>query len=93
MSDKKPELLYPTDMEDAIVGVCHHDWRTEQPLVVMDQNKIIDILMERDGMSYEEAQEFFDYNIAGAHMGPGTPLFVEPMTKEELDDYADELEP
>jgi hypothetical protein len=33
--------------------------------------------MNRDGMSWEEAQEFFDFNIKGAWVGPNTPVFVQ----------------
>ena len=33
--------------------------------LVYSEEKIIDILMERDGMTREEAIEFIDYNIVG----------------------------
>jgi hypothetical protein len=32
--------------------------------------------MDRDGMEYEEAEEFFDFNVIGASMGEGTPCFA-----------------
>ena len=38
---------------------------------------ILKILMDRDGMTYDEASEFFDFNVAGAHMGVYTPLYLE----------------
>ena len=38
--------------------------------------EIIGILMERDGMSEEEALEFFDLNIEGAYVGEFTPLYM-----------------
>jgi hypothetical protein len=37
---------------------------------------IIDIMVKRDGMTVDEAYEFFDYNIAGAYHGDGTPVFL-----------------
>ena len=37
---------------------------------------IIGTLMERDGMTYEEAYEFFDFNIAGAFVGEYTPIYM-----------------
>jgi hypothetical protein len=37
---------------------------------------IIKILMDRDGMDEEEANEFFGFNIAGAHFGPNDPIYV-----------------
>ena len=37
---------------------------------------IIGKLMQRDGMTYEEAVEFFDFNIAGAYVGEYTPIYM-----------------
>jgi hypothetical protein len=38
---------------------------------------ILEILTVRDDMTYEEAVEFFDFNIAGSHMGDYTPFYLE----------------
>jgi hypothetical protein len=32
--------------------------------------------MQRDGMTHEEAIEFFDFNIAGAYVGEYTPIYM-----------------
>jgi len=32
--------------------------------------------MNRDGMSYEEAIEYFDFNVTGAYVGEHTPMFI-----------------
>ena len=32
--------------------------------------------MDRDGMSYEDAIEFFDFNMIGAWVGEFTPIFI-----------------
>ena len=37
---------------------------------------IIGRLMQRDGMTHEEAIEFFDFNIAGAYVGEYTPIYM-----------------
>ena len=44
--------------------------------LVYSGNKIIEVLMERDGMTEEEASEFLDFNIAGAYMGESTPVIL-----------------
>ena len=36
----------------------------------------------RRGMSEEEAVDFFEFNVAGAYMGPNTPMFV--VDREEV---------
>ena len=60
--------------DDAIIGIGS---RCGQPdLIVYDADKALDILMDRDGMSYEEAQEFFSFNVEGAWVGEGTPIWL-----------------
>ena len=46
--------------------------------VIYDGDKIIDILISNDDMSYEDAQDFFEYNILRGcnYIGENKPLFV-----------------
>ena len=77
IAERNPQALYPTGLEDAIIGISHGD------LVVLDHAKCVKIFMERDGMSYEDAMEWMSYNVTGAYMGENTPIFV--YMKEDLD--------
>jgi hypothetical protein len=53
--------------EDAIVGLAS---RCACPdLVVYDGPKCIEILMQRDGMDWDEANEFFQFNTLGCWAG------------------------
>lgn len=62
------------DLDSCIIGIAS---RSGQPdLIVYDSDKIIDLLMERDGMEFSDAVDFFQFNIAGAWVGEGTPLFL-----------------
>jgi hypothetical protein len=63
-------MLTADGFDDAIIG------QTTKDLVVYNVSTIIEILMERDEMTEEEALEFFDYNIDGSYMGEHTPIFV-----------------
>ena len=67
-----PEALFldPDTYDDAIVGVCY-DGR-----IVYDINRIIAILMTRDGMTEEDAMDYFAFNIGGAYVGDMTPVYV-----------------
>ena len=47
----------------------------DETIILYDTDKIIKLL-EADGMSNEEATEYFQYNILGAYMGKGTPAFA-----------------
>ena len=41
-----------------------------------DRDRCIDILIKRDGMDYDEAVEFFNFNVIGAWVGEMTPVFM-----------------
>jgi len=62
------------EFDGAILGLGR---RCGQPdLLVYDVDKCIEILMKKDNMTQEEAVDFFEYNIVGAWMGEGTPIFL-----------------
>ena len=68
------EILMADGFEDALIGVGE---RCSQPnLAVYDAQKCVEILVKRDGMSEEDAEEYFSFNVTGAWMGEHTPLFV-----------------
>ena len=46
--------------------------------IVYSGEKIIQQLMDTDGMDQEEALEYCSYNIEGAYVGPHTPIIVWP---------------
>ena len=43
---------------------------------IYDADAMIDVLIMRDDMTREEAEEFFWYNIDGSHLGDETPIYV-----------------
>jgi hypothetical protein len=66
-------LLFMDGHDDAIIGVAERDGAF---VVVYDQKRVLRKLCQRDGMDDEEAEEFFEFNIAGAFMGDQTPIFM-----------------
>jgi len=68
------DALMADGFEEAIVGVAE---RCGQPsLVVYDAEKCLSILQDRDGMSREDAIDYFGFNTLGAWVGEHTPLFL-----------------
>lgn len=63
-----------TGMDEAIIGIASHH-RIGQDVLAYDEQTIIRILIERDGMSEEDAQEWFEYNIRGIQEAT-SPVFV-----------------
>ena len=72
------ELLSADGFEEAIIGVAAIK-QTAQFVLVYSRTKCIEILIKRDRMSKEEAEEYFDFNVEGAYMGEKTPIFVDDM--------------
>jgi len=75
--------------DDAIVGkaciwvsAVGVSWSKEDVLIYSGI-KILNELVERDGMSAEEALEYIDFNIEGAYMGPDTPIIMWEYEDEE----------
>ena len=47
-----------------------------EPFIVYSKRLIIEKLMNSDGMTHEEALEFFEFNIIGAYPGDPIPAFL-----------------
>jgi hypothetical protein len=63
--------------DDAIIG---YSQRINDPiLAVYSWDLMVKVLMERDGMSDEEAMEYIDFNCLGAWVGEQTPIIVLPL--------------
>ncbi len=57
-----------------------------------DYDKCVQVFVERDGMSLEDAEEYFQFNVLGAYVGDRTPVFLwnrelekSAMSKEKED--------
>lgn len=78
------ETLHADGFEDAFIG---YGVRFKSMVAVYDGTKRIDILVERDGMTHEEAVEFMDFNVTGAYVGDYTPIFLFPCPIGGDDEY------
>ena len=70
--------------DNAIIGVGERC--TTDPMIVYDYDKMVKVLVTRDDMSYEEAEEYIDYNIVGAWIGDTTPIIVTKKNIEEIEE-------
>tara|TARA_B100000780_G_scaffold168558_1_gene117990 strand:- start:4751 stop:5023 length:273 start_codon:yes stop_codon:yes gene_type:complete len=76
------EMLRADGFNDAIMGIVQRCGQDD--VVLYDTDKVIEGLMNGDGMSYEEAVEYFEFNILGAWMGEGTPAFFSKASFDDL---------
>ena len=61
-------------LEDAIVGIVEEFGNS--PRILYCKSKILQILQERDLMTEQEAEEYYDYNILGLHAGEQNAVFL-----------------
>jgi hypothetical protein len=80
LRERNPEALLADGFEKAYIGYVENF--NESAVAVYSRYRCIVILMMRDGMNYEDAMEFFDFNVAGAYVGKYTPLFLEDLQKQ-----------
>jgi len=66
-------------LDEAIMGMVSAMIEGERVnTLVYSGNKIHDILQKRDGMEWDEALDFIDFNIEGMYIGKDTPLLLWP---------------
>ncbi len=81
LGELNPDALMADGLEAACIGytVNHH----HAYVAVYDLDACIDVLMERDGMDYEEADEFLSFNTLDAFVGENGPLFIRMFNDAE----------
>jgi hypothetical protein len=67
-------MLKADGFDEAFLGVASRF--NMEDVFAYDMDECIAILCRRDNMSYEDAIEFFHYNVLGAWVGKKTPLFL-----------------
>lgn len=67
-------MLKMDGYDDCILSICYRFG--SEPCVAYDYDKVIAKLMA-DGMTQEEAIEWYGYNMIGSYVGETTPVFVE----------------
>ena len=76
------DALLMDGFDDCILGILER-FGIDQPIVVYDREKVIAKLIDRDGMTHEEALDFYYFNQLGAWVGEKTPAFLIKMSEDE----------
>ena len=79
VGEMNPNAVFPTGYESCVVGYTESFGRDVS--LCLDYDKVIRRLMQ-DKMSYQEAVEFFEYNIIGTGSSTWTmPVFLHKIPK------------
>ena len=73
-----------TGLEDCIIGIVEEFGNGRR--VLYSRQSIIQKLKERDLMTEEEAEEFYDYNILGLYAGEQNAVFLDMNIKPTKND-------
>lgn len=76
LKEMEDGILLADGFEDALIGTAQVFSKT---IALYDRKKCIKILMQRDGMTEEDAVEYFDFNVTGSYVGEMTPAFASIM--------------
>lgn len=76
ISEYDEEILFADGFECALIGIAY---QCGSPGVACyDLDKCL-VKLESDGMTPEEAEEFFYFNVVGSYVGDYTPIFIRDM--------------
>lgn len=78
LADIDEELILWDGFDEAVIGIGE---RCGMTVVVYDLELIIETLMESSQCTYEEAYEYYDFNILGSYVGEKTPIVVDSIKK------------
>lgn len=84
-----PKTLFADGFDDAIIGITS-DRINGVERIVYDAWKMIDVLVKNNGMTPREALEYLEFNTFTAYVGEGTPIYVDVMTREEIETRLEE---
>ena len=73
-------MLLADGLEDAFIGVGRRCGQKDVAVYAIP--RAINVLVTRDGMSVEEADEYLEFNSIGAWVGEETPIWMEAMDLE-----------
>ena len=75
-----PEALLVDGLNEAVIGFGHQF--SNAPVAIYDYDKCIEIYMRDNGWDYDEAMDWMSFNVIGAWMGEGTPIFMTKFDRE-----------
>ena len=74
LAEENPDAYIYDGADEAILGLIYFD---TGPVLAYSYSAYINMFVERDEMSLEDAVEFFDFNVAGLHLGEHQPIIVD----------------
>ena len=77
-------MLKADGFDAAVIGVGYRCG--QPPLIIYDAEKCVNILMTEQGMSFDEAQEYFSFNVEGGWHGEHTPIWFYKQSLRDIEE-------
>jgi hypothetical protein len=79
-----PASVLPSHFDRALIGYrVEQTGDSHQARAVYSIDKILEVLVDHEGMTPDDAVEWFGFNIEGAYLGPSTPIYVDENAEDE----------
>jgi hypothetical protein len=78
--DINPDAMFADGFDDALIGIAGRI--NLGPVALYDRDRCLAVLVRDYEMTESQAEEYMSFNVEGAWVGEGTPLFCE-LFKEE----------
>lgn len=75
------QTLKADGFDKAIIGI---DFNYTPPKLVYDKQKMIEIMMEDEECTLDDAIDYLEYNTWCAYVGEGTPIYIDTGSPEEV---------
>lgn len=72
LAEENEGMLFADGFDDALIGTVQVFNKT---VALYNRETCIQIL-NKQGMTWDEAEEYFQYNVVGAYVGENTPAFA-----------------
>lgn len=81
IAEANEDMLFADGYDEALIGYI--EGAGTCTVAVYDKWKVIEIMINRDGMTEEDALDHFYYNVVGSYVGENTPVFLTFVTEED----------
>lgn len=75
------QTLKADGFDKAIIGI---DFNYTPPKLIYDKQKMIEIMMEDEECTLDDAIDYLEYNTWCAYVGEGTPIYIDTGSPEEV---------
>ena len=67
-------MMKADGFDAAMIGIAQRCG--SEDVIAYDAERCIEIIVEKREMTHDDAMEYFLFNVSGAYVGEGTPIFV-----------------